>query len=99
MINNSNNNSDISHDGLFNTLSSPVFGRMDMSIESEVKVLSKLKCPMSDIPLNKHFKFIATIGKGAYGSVYLVKNTIMQHKESPPYAIKVLKDPGDDDQI
>jgi hypothetical protein len=29
-----------------------------------------------DLPLNQHFKFIATIGKGAYGSVYLVENNL-----------------------
>ena len=87
MINNSNVNS---------VVSSPVFGRVDVSQESIVKE-AKTKCPMSDIPLNKHFKFVATIGKGAYGSVFLVKNTMSEQQSSPPYAIKVLKDPEDDE--
>ena len=54
---------------------------------------------MSEIPLNKHFKFVATIGKGAYGSVFLVKNTMAPKNDSPPFAIKVLQDPEDDEQI
>ena len=54
---------------------------------------------MSEIPLNKHFKFVATIGKGAYGSVFLVKNTMATKNDSQPFAIKVLQDPEDDEQI
>ena len=41
------------------------------------------------IDINKQFKFIATIGKGAYGSVFLVENA--NGKEKKEYAIKVLK--------
>lgn len=41
------------------------------------------------IDINKQFKFIATIGKGAYGSVFLVEN--QNGAEKNQYAIKVLK--------
>lgn len=39
----------------------------------EIEEIKKLDL---DMPLNEHFKFIATIGKGAYGSVYLVENNL-----------------------
>ena len=38
--------------------------------------------------INKQFKFLATIGKGAYGSVFLVESAITKDEI---YALKVLK--------
>lgn len=38
--------------------------------------------------INKQFKFLATIGKGAYGSVFLVESAITKEEI---YALKVLK--------
>ena len=40
-------------------------------------------------PLSEHFKFLATIGKGAYGSVYLVENNLCPEES---YAIKQIKE-------
>ena len=40
--------------------------------------------------INQQFKFLATIGKGAYGSVILVENA-MEIEDKEIYAIKILK--------
>ena len=40
-------------------------------------------------PLSEHFKFLATIGKGAYGSVYLVENNLCPEES---FAIKQIKE-------
>jgi hypothetical protein len=42
-----------------------------------------------DRPLSEHFKFLATIGKGAYGSVYLVENNLCPEES---FAIKQIKE-------
>ena len=42
------------------------------------------------LDINQQFKFLATIGKGAYGSVILVQNAIAMDDQEI-YAIKVLK--------
>ena len=42
-----------------------------------------------EMPLNQHFKFLATIGKGAYGSVYLVENNLCPEES---FAIKSIKE-------
>ena len=40
-------------------------------------------------PMSEHFKFLATIGKGAYGSVYLVENNLCPEES---FAIKQIKE-------
>jgi hypothetical protein len=42
-----------------------------------------------NLPLNEHFKFLATIGKGAYGSVYLVENKLCPEQA---FAIKSVRE-------
>ena len=49
-----------------------------------------------DMPLNQHFNFLATIGKGAYGSVYLVENNLCPDQV---YAIKSVKEKKSSDTI
>ena len=44
----------------------------------------------SKMDINQQFKFLATIGKGAYGSVILVENA-MEIEDKEIYAIKILK--------
>ena len=54
-------------------------------------------CPSSpinfkkEIDINEQFKFIATIGKGAYGNVFLVEQANDLNDPKKVYAIKVLK--------
>ena len=54
-------------------------------------------CPSSpinfkkEIDINEQFKFLATIGKGAYGNVFLVEQNNDLNDPKKVYAIKVLK--------